>query len=70
MSLASICGSISLVIAHLILDPQAVSENIYTTIALVVSSVLIIVRHRSNVVRLWQGKENKFSFEKKKSEIQ
>ena len=36
-------------------------------IAAVLMGVLIIVLHRANIVRLWQGKESKISFKKKKS---
>ena len=36
-------------------------------IAAVLMGVLIIVLHRQNIVRLWQGKESKISFKKKKS---
>jgi glycerol-3-phosphate acyltransferase PlsY len=36
-------------------------------IAAVLMGVLIIVLHRKNIVRLWQGKESKISFKKKKS---
>ena len=36
-------------------------------IASVLMGVLIIVLHRQNIVRLWQGKESKFSLKKKKS---
>ena len=36
-------------------------------IAALLMGVLIIVLHRQNIVRLWQGKESKFSLKKKKS---
>ena len=36
-------------------------------IAATLMGVLIIVLHRANIVRLWQGKESKISFKKKKS---
>ena len=36
-------------------------------IAAVLMGVLIIVLHRKNIVRLWQGTESKISFKKKKS---
>lgn len=36
-------------------------------IAAVLMGALIIVLHRQNIVRLWQGKESKISFKKKKS---
>ncbi|MBQ3490393.1 MAG: glycerol-3-phosphate 1-O-acyltransferase PlsY [Clostridia bacterium] len=36
-------------------------------IAAFLMGVLIIVLHRQNLVRLWQGKESKISFKKKKS---
>ena len=36
-------------------------------IAALLMGVLIIVLHRQNIVRLWQGKESKISFKKKKS---
>lgn len=36
-------------------------------IAAVLMGVLIIVLHRQNIVRLWQGKESKISLHKKKS---
>ena len=36
-------------------------------IAAVLMGILIIVLHRKNIARLWQGTESKFSLKKKKS---
>lgn len=46
-----------------ILEEEVLRASPYTLFALLMS-VLVIFKHRENIKRLWEGKENKFSFKK------
>lgn len=67
VSLASIITSISLIVGYFILDPliPGFHDNFFLA-TLFIANGLVIFKHRSNIVRLVQGNENKISFHKKK----
>ncbi|MCF7853951.1 MAG: glycerol-3-phosphate 1-O-acyltransferase PlsY [Candidatus Pacebacteria bacterium] len=56
VSLASLGAAVILPLSALV-----VSMNPVTVILLTVIALLIIGRHRSNIVRLWRGEEHRFS---------
>lgn len=58
VSLGSISAAVAMIPAVFILEPG--DPSIQIIICLV--AVLIIVRHKSNIVRLLRGEENRFSF--------
>ncbi len=60
VSLGSITASISFIIAASILYPHPVDISI-----IILCGLLLIWGHRSNIIRLIHGTENKFSFHKK-----
>ncbi len=65
MSVATMLGLIS----ALLVIPLLGLESIYAYILCAASVLIMIIRHKSNIVRLFKGKETKFNiFEKKKAE--
>ena len=62
VSLGSIVGSILLIVLSLILR----NNNIPYLVYVFVISLLAIYRHKTNIVRLMHGEENKLSFSKNK----
>lgn len=61
VSLGSILGSITFIVGSFVCHP-----GVMNGVLGVVIGGLIIWRHRSNIVRICQGKENRFSFHRKK----
>ncbi len=67
ISLGSILGALTVVVAHLLLAGQPFgADELPRTILAILMAVLVIVRHRSNLGRLLAGTENKI-FAKKSS---
>ena len=70
VSVASITAAILYPILTLFLYPNVTEvfrtkeQTIYVLFSVIIS-VLIVFNHRSNIVRLYKGGENKFSFGKK-----
>lgn len=58
VSLGSISAAVAMVPAVFILEPGRLSVQIIICLV----AVLIVARHRSNIVRLLRGEEKKFSF--------
>ena len=56
VSLASLAAALSMPVVALVLP----GESGWTRLLLVVLAVLIVVRHRTNIVRLYQGTEHRF----------
>lgn len=59
ISLGSMLGSIVLVICLIILGEDPFGQGLYLTIFSIFISVLLIVRHKSNIKRLLNGTESK-----------
>ena len=64
ISLGSIAAAISVIPAVFILEPGELPVQIIICLV----AVLIILRHKSNIVRLLRGEENRFSFHGGKDE--
>ncbi|RME84376.1 MAG: glycerol-3-phosphate 1-O-acyltransferase [Planctomycetota bacterium] len=62
MSLASMLGALTLAVSFILLDPTPWKENLPTTIVTIGIALLIIIRHRTNIQRLLQGRENPAPF--------
>jgi glycerol-3-phosphate acyltransferase PlsY len=61
VSLASICAALSLPLAVLILFPLVARGNYWVLVIFsIIVAALAVWRHRSNIDRLLQGKENRF----------
>lgn len=60
VSLGSILGAVISVIMSFVFD-KALSIQVF----LIITAAFVIFQHRSNIVRLYQGKENKISFSSK-----
>jgi glycerol-3-phosphate acyltransferase PlsY len=61
VSLASICAALSLPLAVLILFPLVAHGNYWVLVIFsIIVATLAVWRHRSNIDRLLQGKENRF----------
>lgn len=58
VSLGSISAAVAMIPAVFILEPGRLSIQIIICLV----AVLIVARHKSNIVRLLRGEENKFSF--------
>jgi glycerol-3-phosphate acyltransferase PlsY len=58
VSLGSVSAPVAMIPAVFILEPAEPSVQIIICLV----AVLIVVRHKSNIVRLLRGEENKFSF--------
>lgn len=56
VSLGSILGALAVVIAAVILH-----KPLPILLFLVIAATFVIYRHRSNIIRLYEGRENKFS---------
>ncbi len=60
MSLASLLGGVGFMAAHFIRDPAPFSrEHIAMSLFSVAVVALLVVRHRSNLARIWAGTENR-----------
>lgn len=69
VSLASIFSAlVSPVIVHNFIKNKCHGGNHIGSIFLILQCVLVVFLHRENIKRLLDGKENKFSFKKKKTE--
>jgi glycerol-3-phosphate acyltransferase PlsY len=60
MSLASLLGGVGFMMAHFLRDPAPFSrEHIAMSLFSIAVVALLIVRHRSNLKRIWAGTENR-----------
>jgi len=59
VSLGSLAATISLLAYYLITIPQPWLENLPLTIFLIVLALIVLLTHKKNIIRLWQGRENK-----------
>ena len=68
-SVASLSGAMAFVIAHFVRTPSPFSVNEWslTTFAMLVP-LLIVVRHRSNIGRIFRGEEPRFQFGRSRNE--
>ncbi len=53
VSLGSVCGTILLVILSIFMDTN------FNTIVLAIATTIVVVKHKSNIQRIFAGKENK-----------
>ena len=66
VSVGSCCAAILFaVLTFFIKDNYIVSEGSEYFVYSIILAAFILINHRSNIVRLFQGKENKISFKKK-----
>jgi glycerol-3-phosphate acyltransferase PlsY len=59
VSLSSTLGAVAIVVAHHITEPEAFAEKLPLTIIAWLVMIIVIIRHRTNYVRLFNGTENK-----------
>jgi glycerol-3-phosphate acyltransferase PlsY len=65
VSLSSTLGAVAIVVAHHITEPEAFTEKLPLTIIAWLVMIIVIIRHRTNYVRLFNGTENKIGKAKK-----
>ena len=69
VSLSSILAALTLVIAQILIKfDQAFDYQLAITLFCIVVMLLVIVRHRTNIIRIFTGTEPKVNFRKKKTE--
>jgi glycerol-3-phosphate acyltransferase PlsY len=59
VSVGSTAGAVTIVAAHHALSPSPYGDALPVTLLVWLVALLVVVRHRSNYVRLWQGTENR-----------
>lgn len=60
VSLSSILAAIALPVAYLLLEPKAFeADTLAVTLFFFVGGVFVILKHLSNIKRLWKGEEPK-----------
>ena len=65
VSLGSCCGAVLfMILTFFIKDNYIVTEGSSYTVYGIILAILVLFNHRSNIVRIIQGKENKLSFKK------
>lgn len=62
VSLASICAAVVLPVAVWLMKFDASAGNWILPVAITVLGLLVVLRHRANIVRLLAGTENRFKF--------
>ncbi|MEW6236478.1 MAG: glycerol-3-phosphate 1-O-acyltransferase PlsY [Candidatus Omnitrophota bacterium] len=70
MSLASIAGAAALAFTGALFRwlHFASAPSLETFIFILIAAFLVIIRHRSNLSRIWSGEERKFQFHKKEAQ--
>ena len=67
VSLSSILAALALTVAHIMLNlNEAFNQRLPVSIFCILIALLVIIRHRTNIVRLIKGSEPKISFSKRK----
>ncbi len=56
--------------SYVVADPTLYGDHGWLTLSFMLIMVLVVFMHRSNLKRLWAGKESKISFGKKKNDEQ
>ncbi len=55
---------------HAVADPNLYGDHGWLVLSFILIMLLVVFMHRGNLKRLWEGKESKISFGKKKDESQ
>jgi len=64
VSAGSVAGAVLFPVLAFVLRPEGISQELFVSWA-VVMAVIVIIKHRSNLVRLFKGQEPKLDFKKK-----